>query len=179
MVISAGNFSIVLWFSSVALDSGQRRRWRQRRDTDAACSHPISFAAVLLEVMAQVRTLKFDDVGVDIWHRASSVFYKLNGPALRACRSKQHLSPGRRSFQCRAASIGRAGEGGVFSQKQEFLFRLIQPNCRCRRRASFHRAQLVTSIICRLRSDVPRAGKSWLLKCLADFKQLSTPKVDA
>ena len=58
----------------------------------------------LFKVMAAVRTLKFDDVGIDIWHRTSFVlFCKPVGPG-RHCGptgSEQHLSPGRRLFRGR------------------------------------------------------------------------------
>jgi len=106
----------------------------------------------LFKFMAAVRTLKSDDVGIDIWHRASSVLFlwaRETGAALRPTGSEQHVSPGRRPF-CAAHQASERAKGGAF-------FRTLKPNRSCRRCGHPIEPNRARPI-CRLRPQSPAAG---------------------
>jgi hypothetical protein len=65
----------------------------------------------LFKFMAAVRTLKFDDVGIDIWHRGLSFCFvgSETGPALRTYRLQTAPFSIKASFLRRTSSIGRTG----------------------------------------------------------------------
>jgi hypothetical protein len=79
----------------------------------------------LFKVMAAVRTLKFDDLAIDIWHRASFFVGWETGPALRTYRLRTAPFAKKASFLCRTTSIGAAETGRSLQT--------IKPNRSCRR----------------------------------------------